>query len=459
MAAIARQSKSTTREKWAWYMYDFGNSGYAAVVLLAVFAAYFKETVVGGAEGSRLWGIAVGIAMLTVAIISPILGTIADYSGSKKRLLFFFTLLCVVFCGLLFFVQAGDIIMAMVFFILAEIGYRSAQVFYNALLPEIADQDEMGMVSGNGWAIGSLGGIICLVIVLAAIMFVGDKPIGGVVIPTALIVRISLVFTSVYYIVSALPIFLSLKERARQRALPAGENYLSLAFKRLGETFRAVRSYREFIKFMIAYLVYNDGILMVMDFAAILGAVLFGMETQEMIIFMIIVQVTSVAGAFLFGWITQRVGSKKSLVVSLVLMVVPVVWLLFSYLKVEFYIIGAVAGFALTGVQSVSRTAVGMFSPEDKSAEFYGFEAVAGRTSSFIGPTIFGILAAAATGWYERGAGLSRLWTFANQTAEQSGHRLALFSIVVFLLVGLILLLLVNEKKARAAARGEVDTD
>lgn len=448
MAVIARQSKSTNREKWAWYLYDFGNSAYAAVVLLAVFSAYFQGTVVGGAEGSRLWGIAVGIAMITVAITAPILGTIADYSGSKKKFLLFYTAMCAFFCALLFFVREGDVVMGMLFFILAEIGYRSAQVFYNSLLPEIADPDEMGVVSGNGWAVGSFGGIVCLLIVLAAVMFLGD-----VVLPTNLIVRISLAFTSLYFLISALPIFLWLKEKGEQRTLPGGTTYFSLAFKRLGETFRAVKTFREFIKFIIAFLIYNDGILMVMDFAAILGAVLFGMEQEEMIIFMIMVQVASVAAAYLFGWVTKYLGSKFSLVISLLMMIVPVIWLLFSYSKTEFYIIGAIAGFALTGVQSVSRTAVGTFAPGGRSAEFYGFFAVAGRTSSFIGPTIFGLLAAAAAGWYERGEGIAQAWTFANQTAEQSGHRFALLSIVAFLLIGMVLLLLVNEKKARAAAR------
>ena len=438
MAATVLQPKATRRERWAWYLYDFGNSAYAAVVLLAVYSAYFQGSVVGGAEGSRLWGIAVGIAMLTVAVTAPVLGTIADFSGAKKRFLLIYTGLAVVFCALLFFVQEGNVFMGMLFFILAEIGYRSAQVFYNSLLPEIAHQEEMARVSGNGWAVGSVGGIICLLLVLIPIVVTGSS---------ALVVRLSLVFTAVYFAVSAIPAFLWLKERAEPQQLPKGENYFSLAVKRLKDTFRAVRSFREFVKFMIAFLVYNDGILMVLDFGAILGAVLYGMKQQELIIFMIIVQVTSVAGAYLFGLLANDFGGKRSLIVSLLLMIVPVVWLYFSRTKLEFYVIGGLAGFALTGVQSVSRTVVGMFSPAGRSAEFYGFFAVAGRTSSFIGPTIFGLLAAWATEQFElsgRGA----------QLAEEMGHRVALFSIVLFLLVGFVLLLFVNEKRARAAAQG-----
>jgi len=430
--------RTTRRERWAWYLYDFGNSAYAAVVLLAVYSAYFKGTVIGGAEGSRLWGIAVGIAMLVVAVTSPFLGTLADFSGGKKRFLILFTGLNVTFCGLLFFVQRGDWLLGMLFFIVAEIGYRSAQVFYNALLPEIAEPEDMSRVSGNGWAIGSFGGIICLLIVLIPIVLSKSDP---------LVVRLSLVFTAIFFGASSIPLFLWLRERAAPQALPAGKSYVSLALERLGETFSAARSLKEFIKFMVAFLIYNDGILMTLNFAAILGAVLFGMEQQELIIFMIIVQLTSVAGAYLFGLLASDFGGKKALVASLLLMVVPVVWLIFSHSRLEFYVIGGLAGFALTGVQSVSRTMVGMLSPPEKSAEFYGFFAVTGRTSSFVGPTIFGLLAAEATEWYQRARNLAPL------EAEQAGHRLALLSIVIFLLAGLAILLSVDEEGGRSAAR------
>jgi UMF1 family MFS transporter len=185
---------------------------------------------------------------------------------------------------------------------------------------------------------------------------------------------------------------------------------------------------------------------MILDFGAILGAVLYGMNQQDLIIFMIIVQVTSVAGAFLFGLIADDFGAKRSLVISLILTIVPVIWLYFSYSELAFYFIGGLAGFALTGVQSLSRTIVGMFAPAGQSAEFYGFFAFTGRTSSFIGPLVFGLLAAEATQWYASTRQMTAL------AAEQAGHRVALFSIVVFLAVGLFLLLLVNEKRGRDAA-------
>lgn len=429
--ALRHRAPTTRRERWAWYFYDFGNSAYAAVVLLAVYAAYFKGQVVGGSEGTRLWGISVGIAMLVVAVLAPILGTIADFSGSKKKFLFFFTALAVVFTAALFFVQPGDIFTGMLFFILAEIGYRAAQVFYNALLPEIAKPDEIGKVSGKGWAFGSFGGIVCLLIVLALITLVGGTEI----------VRFSFLITAFFYLASAIPLFLWLRERAEPQPLHKGENYFRVAFRRLGETIRAVRKYKEYVKFIVSFLIYNDGIMMALDFAAIIGAVLFGMNQQQLIIFMIIVQVTSVAGAYLFGILADRLSSKRALILSLIAMIVAVVWMLFVQSLEVFFVIGALAGFSLTGVQSVSRAMVGQFAPPDKSAEFYGFFEVGGRTSSFIGPAVYGFIAAEA-------AIIFGLRGYDPISAEQTGIRVAIGSIVLFLVIGLVLLMRVRQPQA-----------
>ncbi|HAD07049.1 MAG TPA: MFS transporter [Anaerolineaceae bacterium] len=433
--AVRKRIPTTRRERWAWYFYDFGNSAYAAVVLLAVYSAYFQGQVVGGSQGTRLWGVAVGIAMLVVAFLSPILGTLADFSASKKKFLLFFTTISVIFTGALFFVMPGDVFTGMLFFILAEIGYRAAQVFYNALLPEIATPEEIGKVSGNGWAFGSLGGIICLLIVLALIMSVGGTTV----------VRFSFLITAAFYLASSIPLFLWLRERAEPQALRKGDGYLGVAFRRLKETFGAVRQYREFIKFIVAFLIYNDGIMMALNFAAIIGAVLFGMTQQQLIIFMIIIQITSVAGAYVFGILADRWSSKHSLILSLVLMIGAVVWMIFVQNVTVFFVIGAIAGFALTGVQSVSRTLVGQFAPAEKSAEFYGFFEVGGRTSSFIGPAVYGFIAAEAA-ILLGASGMDPV------SAEQTGIRIAIGSIVAFLLLGLILLLKIRQPEAEESA-------
>ena len=432
------EKEIVNREHRAWYMYDFGNSAYAAIVLLAIYSAYFKDGVVGGAEGSRLWGVSVGIAMLVVAIISPVLGTIADFTASKKRFLFLFSAVTWVFTALLFFVQKGDIFIGMLFFILAEIGYRGGQVFYNSLLPEIASPEEIGRVSGNGWAIGNIGGILALLILLPPIvLFKG----------TTLPVRLAFPITALFFAISTIPAYRWIRERANAQALPIGENYLTLGFRRLARTIRSARQFKEFIKFMIAYLIYNDGILMTLNFAAIIGAVLYGMEQQQMIIFMIIVQVTSIGGAYGFALVGAKIGYKRSLIYALIGMIATIIWMLFNQSLTGFFFIGALAGFMLTGVQSLSRTMVGIFSPKGQSAEFFGLFSVVGRTSSFIGPTIYGFLALWAARWFERNREVGTL------LAEQAGQRVALGSVLIFLFVGLFLLLRVNEKKATEDAQ------
>jgi UMF1 family MFS transporter len=435
MTTASLATKPTRRERWSWYFYDFGNSAYASVVLLAVYSAYFQGEVVGGAEGSRMWGLAVGIAMLVVAVISPVLGAIADFAGTKKRFLLIFTAMACVFTALLVFAKPGAVVIGMGFFILAEIGYRAAQVYYNGLLPEIAEPEEMGRISGYGWAIGTAGGVVCLVLILGLILAFGGT----------FVVRLSMVITAVFFAVFAVPIFLWLRERAQPQVLPEGESYLSVAFKRLGKTIRTAGRFREFVKFMIAFLIYNDGIIMALDFAAIIGAVLFGMTQEQLIIFVIIVQLTNVAGAFAFGVLVDRIGGKPSLVVSLIMMVIVVAALYFNQTLMGYFVIGAVAGVAMAGAQSVSRTMVAIFAPPGQSAEFYGFFAVVGRTSSFIGPAVYGLLAAEAALWYQAQGQEVGL-------AEQSGQRVAILSIGAFILAGLILLAFVNEKRAREEA-------
>ena len=308
MAEVTLEAKALRRDRWAWYLYDFGNSAYAAVVLLAVYATYFKDQVVGGARGSQLWGVSVGIAMLVVTVISPILGCDRGLFRLEETFPCLSLRRCPVSARRCYFLcRRATSLPGCCLFILAEIGYRSAQVFYNALLPEIASGDEMGRVSGTGWAIGSAGGVICLLIILPLIMIFDGT----------LIVRLSLVITAVYFALSALPMFLRFRERAEAQPLPKGENYVSMGIKRLKKTLGAARNFREFIKFVIAFLVYNDAVIMALDFASIIGAVLFGMEQQALIIFVIIVQVTNVVGAYVFGYLTDKLGGKRALIFSI----------------------------------------------------------------------------------------------------------------------------------------------
>jgi UMF1 family MFS transporter len=422
--------KEDKKARRSWYLYDFGNSAYASVVLLAVFSTYFSSVVVDHIKGPSLWNLAVGIAAILVAIASPILGTIADFSRAKKKLLFIFTVLSVVFTGLLFFVQKGDVIMGMLFFILAEIGYRGAQVFYDALLVDVSTPESIGKVSGKGWAIGMLGGIICLVLVLIPIQLIKDQG--------TLMVRLSFLITAVFFAISSIPLFRNVKQINEPEKLAKGEGLLAHAFKKLGQTFKEVKRFKEFIKYSIAFLIYNDGIMMLMDNAAIIAGILFGFKTSELIILIIILQVAGAGGAFLFGWISNKYSSKQAILYSLIMLIGVVSILFMTNTKFVFYIIGALAGFSLSGVQAVSRTMVSQLSPQEKTTEFYGFLSVAGRTSTFVGPLVFGSIYSLMVDYYSKHG-------FLEQAAKANAMYWSIGSVVAFLVIGMVFLLRVKK--------------
>ena len=424
------QTKAARHARHAWYFYDFGNSAYAAVILLAVFSAYFKNVVVGGAEGTRLWGISVGIAAILVAVISPILGAVADSSRSKKLFLFIFTGISVVFTALLFFVGAGDVVMGMVFFIMAEIGYRGAQVFYDALLVDISTPETIGNISGKGWAIGMLGGVATLLIAVVPMQLIGNDFIPYTFLITAFI-----------YAISSLPMYFHVHETSPVIPIPNGETLVSVSFKHLGETFRDIRQYKVFLRYMVAFLIYNDGIMMLMDFAAIIGATLFGLGQVQLIIFVIIIHITGALGALAFGKLSDEKSSKRAILISLIILIASLITLFFVKSTLGFYIVGAFAGFSLSGAQAVSRTMVSQLAPVGKTTEFYGFLSVAGRTSTFIGPLVFGTLSYRMYLYYLN-QGLAEL------AAEKAGQYWGIGSIIAFLLIGFVILLSVREVTA-----------
>lgn len=423
-------SKAARRARHAWYYYDFGNSAYAAVILLAVFSAYFKNVVVGGAEGTRMWGLAVGIAAIAVALISPILGAIADSSRSKKLFLFLFTGLSVIFTGLLFFVGKGDIVMGMVFFILAEVGYRGAQVFYDALLVDVSTPETIGNISGKGWAIGMIGGVVTLLIAVLPIQLIGND-----------FIPYTFILTAVIYALFSLPTYFYVKETTPVVPIPEGETLLSTSFKQLAITFREIKKYKEFLRYMVAFLIYNDGIMMLMDFAAIIGGTLYGLNQVQLIIFVIIIHITGAIGALTFGKLSDEHSSKRAIILSLIILIISLAFLYFIDGMVGFFIIGAFAGFSLSGAQATSRTMVSQLAPEHKTTEFYGFLSVAGRTSTFIGPLVFGAISYKMHNYYVA-QGLPEL------LAEQNGQLWGIGSILLFLIVGMLILLSVREVTA-----------
>jgi UMF1 family MFS transporter len=247
-----------------------------------------------------------------------------------------------------------------------------------------------------------------------------------------------------------------IKEESRPQD-KEGKSYFRVALDRIGHTLRSVKDFKEFIKFMVALLIYNDGIIAALTFAGIIGAVIYDLDGTEMIIFVIIVQVTNVIGALVYGVMSEKIGLKNSLVQSLILMIISVFGMMFMPNKLGFFIVGALAGFAMAGVQSLSRTMVSVFAPEGKSAEFYGFFSLAGRTSSIIGPGVMGLAATGISAWVMSTLVKAELVTVGDTNAlvisEQIGHRFAIITLIFFLLVGLMPLLFVNEEEGRRAAK------
>ncbi|MCL2152967.1 MAG: MFS transporter [Oscillospiraceae bacterium] len=421
-----RLAAEQNRSKWAWYFYDFGNSAYASIILLAVYSAFFKNVVVGGAEGTRLWALAVGIASAAVAALSPLLGAIADFTRFKKQFMILFTLLSVVFTGLLFFVRAGDVAIGMIFFILAEIGYRAGQLFYDALLTDVSTVETIGSISGKGWAFGMIGGILSLVIVFIPIRLIGDR-----------MIPFSFPIAALFFLFSAIPTFIWVKERKQAGSIPRVETAISLAFKNLAQTFRSIKSYKEFAKYTIAFLFYNNGLMMLMEFASIIGATLYGLDQMQLIYFVILIQITGAFGALLFGKLADKYSSKTSALIALMVLSLSLTGLFFTSSEIWFFVIGGLVGFFMSAAQTVSRSIVGQLAPDDRVTEFYGFLSVAGSAATFIGPFVFGTLTFRMHNWYVN-RGLDEV------LAEKNSLLWGVGSIIAFLLVGSALFLLVK---------------
>ncbi len=402
-----------TKNIFSWIMYDFANSSFTTIIVTVVYSKYFVQTVVNQGEyGTALWGRAVSISMLLVALSAPIFGAVADFSRAKKTFLFYNTYLTIIFTALLYFVRAGDITKGMLFFIIANFGYNSANVFYNALLPDITTRENMGKVSGWGWGVGYIGGMISL---LLALPLVHNHW-------TALTYPMVASFFAIFSIF----IFVMLKEVHRPSKRT---NYFRTAVQRIRVSAKNIGNFRELLKFIVSYLIYNDGIVVIISFASIYGASRFGMTTKQLITFFIMMQPSSMLGALFFGYVLDKIGPKRTINISLVLWMGVLLGAFFCQSVTQFYIVGIVAGLAIGSSQSSSRTMLALLTPDAKMGEFFGFYAFTGKMSSIIGPVLYGEIA--------------------RITGEQ---RWAILSVSVFFVVGFILLQTVNEQKGRAVA-------
>ncbi|MEW5807622.1 MAG: MFS transporter [Acidobacteriota bacterium] len=412
-------------EIFSWCLYDFANSSFTTLIVTVAYAVYFKSYVCTPAKGDFFWGLAFSISMLFVALTSPIFGAMADFSAQKKRYLIYYTLAAVICTALLFFVQKGNLLSGIILFIIANIGFEGGYVFYNAFLTEISRNDNIGRISGYGWAAGYAGGLLSLLIASPLIKEgLGEENI--------LNFRLSFPVVALFYFVFSIPIFLWIRERALPFPLPPGENYVTAGFRRLSSTLSHIRKYREAAKFIVASLIYTDGMTTVIVFSSIYAVTTLNYTMREVTLLFIATQFTAFAGAALFGHLQDWIGGKKAINLTLILWCVVCAAAYLATTKLQFFIIAMIAGLGMGSNQSVSRSFMGLFIPKGRDAEFFGFYILSGKFASILGPVLFGYISS-ATG----------------------NQRIAILFVTLFFLLGLIVMAFVSEEKGIHAAKSQ----
>jgi UMF1 family MFS transporter len=406
------ESQSGRGKIFSWTLFDFANTAFYVLILTVGYPLYFKKIIVGGMAGDALWGMSFSISMLIVAILSPILGAVADYGAGKKRFLWLFTLLCVLSTAGLFFVQESMIVAGIILLILANIGFEAGLVFYDAFLPEIATERSYGRVSGYGFAMGYLGSLITLLIAMPLYS-------GGFEPANLLNVRLSFLIAAGMFLVFALPLFIVVPDKQRHASLKL--DFVKIGIGRIRSTFQEFPKYKNVAKFLLAYFIYIDAINTIIIFSSIFADETLKLPIQDIIVFFAIVQTSAVIGSIVFGVLADKIGHKKTLVISLLIWLIVVALAYFVADAAMFFGVGVFAGVALGSSQSSSRSLMTSIIPKEKKTEFFGFYSFFGKASAIVGPVLFGVVS-----------------SYANQ-------RIALVSVGVLLVVGLFLLNRVEE--------------
>jgi UMF1 family MFS transporter len=418
------KSPAPTREIVSWAMYDWANSAFATSILTAIYSVYFTKTVVPAdsvIKGETWWNWANAISMILVCASGPVIGAITDYTGSKKRFFVFFWLMGVISCAALMFVHPGDVVLGFTLFIFANIGFGGSTALNNAFLTELAPPDKMDRVSSFGWAMGYVGGGLCLALNLAMFKMIQD---GGVA------ARWGFAVVALWWFVFSLPAALWLKERAAPKPRPADRSLLSIGFADVAATLRNLRRYRELFLFLLAFLFFNQGIETVISNAAIYGSKVAGMSNDGIILLVLAIQIVAAVGAFLFGRFAERSGCKKVIFLSLFIWLGVLVFAFFTSTPGMFWALGLTVAVVLGGTQALARGFFAQLTPPAKSAEFFGFFAIGGRAAAALGSLLFGTI------------------------SQLSGHmKWGIVSLAVFFFAGMILLARVDPKAGNEAAR------
>ena len=421
------------RELIAWAMYDFANSGYTTVVLTAIFNAYFVGVLAAsddsnnGGTGTLLWSISIGISNTLILLTAPILGAIADFSASKKKMLAISTVGCISMTALLGFTGPDQLYISMLLLAGSAFMFGTGENLIAAFLPEIAPPEKIGKVSGFSWALGYIGGLLVLTICLVYIETV--KSLGHT---APQYVPATLWITALVFALAATPTFLFLKERTQ-----AADNtpasifaYSRIGFARLRETFRHRHQFRDLFRFLISLSIFSSGVYTVVVIAAIYAQEVMHFTTTENIIMIMVVNITAAVGAFVFGLFQDRLGARRTLELTLLIWILAIAIAWQGESRTQFWIAANLIGLAMGSSQSAGRALVALFTPQGRSAEFFGLWGLSIKLAAIVGPMSYGLIA-----WYSDG-----------------DHRQAIFSTLMFFIVGLVVLLTVNEKRGREAA-------
>jgi len=415
---VTRTSPSQRTVIASWCLYDWANSAFNTLVVTFVYSTFFSQAFADDpGRGTALWSRGITISALLIAALAPLAGTLAD-QGDRRRYLIACTLTCCAMTAGLSFVepgQAGAVAIAMTVFVIANVAFEIGLVFYNAFLPSIAPEDRIGRVSGYGWGAGYVGGLACLVLALPFVT--GDPPPFGMSTVGGFNVRATNLLVAVWFLVFSVPFFVY----GRDNAVRSTRIDLGAAFTDLRQTLTHLRRYRQIVRFLLARLVYNDGLVTVFAFGGIYAAGTFGFTLSEVITFGIVLNVVAGLGAWLFGFVDDRLGGKTTILISLVFLAASTVVATLATDRLWFWGAGVGIGFFLGPNQSASRSLMGRLVPKRHESAFFGFFAFSGKVTAFLGPWLLGVL------------------------SDAYSQRVGVFSVLLFFVVGGLLLLRVDE--------------
>ncbi len=408
----------------SWAMYDWANSAFVTTVMTVVLPVYYVSEAgkdLPGNTATNYWAYTTSIALLIVALLAPVLGAMADFSGIKKRLLLVFASIGILFSALLFFVTTGEWVKASLFFIVGNVGFAASDMFYNSLLPHVARSEDMDRVSTRGYAFGYLGGGLLLGINLLMIQLMSDGTLAA---------RLSFVSVAIWWAIFTIPLLRNVKE---PEAAGRDEhiNPVAAGFRRLGRTFREIRRYKQLFIFLIAFWVYNDGIGTIIKMAAAYGKQI-GLPDTTLVAAILVTQFVGIPFAFGFGWLAGRIGTKLSIYLGLGVYALISVGGYFMTTAFHFWLLAVLVGTVQGGTQALSRSLFGAMSPKAKTAEFFGFYGMSSKFAGIAGPFLFGLI---------------------GQLTGSS--RLSIVALVVFFVVGGFLLTRVDEQDGIRVAREE----